>query len=162
MSAKTFIRPAEPRDAETLARLANALDAHEGGSGQVYEAETILRDGFGARPHVSFLLAEQREQGVGYAMFCDFYNSDRGAPSLFMNDLYVVPEAQGRGIGRRLMAAVAAEAKRRKAISVWWGVYSRNQRARGFYASIGAEDDGARLIGVEGNALDALAKESEI
>ena len=157
---EVVIRPAVPQDATTLARLANALDADQGGSGQLFSEAVVLRDGFGPRPAVTFFLAEDGGAALGYAMVCDFYNSDRAARALFLIDLYVVPAAQGRGIGRRFMAAMARETLVRDATSLWWGVYSDNEKARAFYESLGARDEDARILELDGSALENLAKEA--
>jgi GNAT superfamily N-acetyltransferase len=150
------IRLATPADAADLAGLANALDRDQGGAGKVHSAATVLRDGFGADAAVTFVIATSGGQAMGYAMFCRFYNSDTAETGSYHNDLHVVPHAQRLGVGRRLFAAVAAETARRGGAFVWTGVYTANAAARAFYASLGARDEDARILEVDGERFRAL------
>jgi ribosomal protein S18 acetylase RimI-like enzyme len=158
MNADTIIdvRPAAPADAAALAELANALDRDQGGEGNVHSAETVLRDGFGADPVVHFIIAIKDGAAVGYAMFSRFYNSDTAETGSYLNDLYVVPALQRAGLGRRLIAAVAAETARRGGAFLWTGVYSANASARAFYRSLGARDEDARIVEIDGDAFRRL------
>lgn len=157
--AATTIRPARPSDAAEIAALANALSEAEGVPPLFTEAK-VLADGFGARPAFSVLLAERKGRPVGYALFHDFYNTERAARGLWLGDLFVLEEARRAGVGRRLVAAVAAEAVRRGAASLWWGVLSSNRDARAFYAALGAKDDDARILELDGDALISLSAEA--
>ena len=65
LEGEVLVRPARPADAVELAALMNALDVHVGNPGNVYEAETILRDGFGPDPAFFVLLAERAIIGKG-------------------------------------------------------------------------------------------------
>ena len=154
--ADVIIRPATERDIHAIVELANELDAEEGGE-QPFTADKVRRFGFGARPMFAVLLADLGGRPVGYAMISDTFNSERAAPSVWMEDLYVRPEARRLGVARRLVAAVAAEALARGAESVWWGVRNVNARALAFYQAIGAHDDGARILELNGRAVERLA-----
>ena len=151
-----IVRPATERDIGVIVELANLLDAEEGGD-QPFTADTVRRFGFGARPLFAVLLADFEGRSVGYAMISDAFNSERAAPSVWMEDLYVRPEARRHGVARRLLAAVAAEALARGADSVWWGVRNVNKRALAFYEAIGADDDDARILELNGTAVERLA-----
>jgi ribosomal protein S18 acetylase RimI-like enzyme len=94
---------------------------------------------------------------VGYASFVEGYNTDIAAPELFMHDLFVVPRWRSRGIGRRLVAAVAREAVRRRLTCLEWGVRGDNARARRFYTSLGARIGNMRTAALAGHALRTLA-----
>ena len=154
--ADLVIRPATERDIGVIVELANLLDAEEGGD-QPFTAEKVRRFGFGARPLFAVLLADLEGRSIGYAMISDAFNSERVAPSIWMEDLYVRPEARRHGVARRLMAAVAAEALARGAESVWWGVRNVNKRAFAFYEAIEAHDDDARILELNGKAVERLA-----
>lgn len=151
------IRPATRDDAAALAALANALDRDQGGGGKVHSERTILRDAFGDDPVVRFIIASQTGSAVGYAMFSRFYNSDTAETGSYLNDLYVVPELQRANVGRRLMAAVAAETARAGGSFIWTGVYSRNVAGRAFYATLGVRDEDARILELDGEAFRTLA-----
>jgi ribosomal protein S18 acetylase RimI-like enzyme len=94
-------------------------------------------------------------------MFHPAYNSDVAARELWLVDLFAEPAVRGRGVGRALLAAVAAQAVRRGAASVSWGVRSTNVAARAFYERIGAREDDLRIMELAGPALAALAAEAE-
>ncbi len=152
------IRPAARADAAVIAGLANRLSRHEGYPEAFTEAK-VRRDLFGDRPAASVLLAERDGVVVGYALYYDCYNTDIAARGLWLGDLYVVEAARGGGIGRALMAAMAAAAVDRGAESLWWGVRSANAGARAFYAGLGARDDDARILELDRAALARLAAE---
>ena len=154
----TVIRRAVPTDADRIAVLANALDIDQGGEGGIYDPSVVLRDGFGPEAAVRFVVAEINGVIDGYAMISNFYDSDLAARGLFVHDLYVTPEAQGHGLGKRLMAFVATDGVRHGARTVWLGVYSANTKARAFYAALGARDEDARILQFDGDGLSALAR----
>jgi GNAT superfamily N-acetyltransferase len=156
----TRIRPAGPGDVDAIAAMANALNAFVGLPGAVFTPERVREHAFGERPAFSILVAERGVRCVGYAMFHPAYNSDLAVRSISLVDLYVMDEARGRGAGRALMAAVAAEALRTGAESVEWGVHVGNVLARRFYADLGAHDTGAAIMGLDGAALRELAAEA--
>ena len=154
------IRPATAADAARIAELANGLSAHEGLGPDVYNEGTVRRDGFGPDPAYSVLLAEADGEIVGYALFLNGYDTDIAARSVTLEDIFVTDTARGRGIGRRLFAAVAHAAVERGAHSLWWGVRSSNRAARRFYARLGARDEDARILQLDGEALTRLAAEA--
>jgi GNAT superfamily N-acetyltransferase len=144
-----------------IASMANALNAHEGKSPSVYTPEVILRDAFGPSPAFGTLLADADGEVVGYATWLPGYNSDLGVRSMFLSDLFVVERARGRGIGRALLAAVAAETVRRGLACLEWGVMSANASAREFYRRIGAREGDVRILALDGAALTTLAREGQ-
>ncbi len=154
------IRPAVVDDAVAISRLANALSRHEGLGDEVFSAARVREDGFGASPAFSVIIAERDGEAVGYALYQPFYNTDLACRGLWLSDIFVVEEARGRRIGRKLLAAVARRAVDWGACSLWWGVRSANVRARTFYAELGAHDDDARILALHGSALEVLAKEA--
>jgi GNAT superfamily N-acetyltransferase len=153
------IRPARREDAAVLAELGNLLNAEEG-MPVAMTAERLAEDGFGPRPAFRALLAEREGVAVGYALFHDCYNTDVPGRGVWLADLYLRSEARGLGIGRALVAAVAAETVATGGVSVWWSVRSANRRARAFYAGLGARDEDARVLELDGAALLGLAEEA--
>lgn len=98
---------------------------------------------------------------VGFALFFHNYSTFLGRPGLYLEDLYVRPEARGRGIGRRLLVHLAGIAKERGCGRMEWSVLDWNEPAIGFYRSLGARPmDEWTVFRVTGEALEALAEES--
>jgi len=94
---------------------------------------------------------------VGYVFFSPGYNTDIAARSVWLHDIFVSPQARGRGVGYALMAAVAAETVRVSALSLEWGVHTANAGALEFYRRLGAVAAETRIMGVAGENLRALA-----
>jgi GNAT superfamily N-acetyltransferase len=151
------VRPARPADAAALADMANDLNDHVGISGRPFTAERVLADGFGPRAAFTPLVAEVDGTVVGYAFVSLGYNTDVAARAMWLHDLFVTPGARGRGVGRALMAAVAAEAVRAGAVSLEWGVHAANTGALAFYRRLGATGAEVRIMGVDSEHLRALA-----
>lgn len=157
MVNEVTIRSANEADAAQVASLANALNLFEGKPDGLFSAEQVRRDMFGDGPPLSVILAEQNGVAVGYTIFKDTYNSEMPGWGLWIVDIFVLESARGQGIGRTLMATVAKAALDRGATSVWWGVRSANHKARAFYQEIGARDEDARILELDGEALAVMA-----
>ena len=150
------IRPARRGDADALARLGNAL-ARLMGTPEVYSRETFERYAFGSSPHFEVLVAETAGEVVGYALFEESFNTDLCEPGMWLHDIMVEEAARNAGVGEGLMAEVARITLARGRTSLWWGVLSSNAAARRFYDRLGARDEDARLLELDGPALKALA-----
>lgn len=151
------IRAARPGDAADLARLGNEL-ARLMNTPLVYSVETFSRYAFAEPAHFEVLVAELGDKIVGYALFEEMFNTDLCEPGIWLHDILVADSARGRGLGKRLMAALAKVAADRGRTSLWWGVLNSNATARRFYESLGAADDDARVMELSGEALKALAQ----
>lgn len=133
------IRAAEPRDAGTILAMIRRLAAFENAEHHVRATEEdLLRDGWSDDPKFEALIAELEGAPVGFALFFTNYSTWEGTPGLYVEDLYVDPDARGRGVGRMLIEAVArivvARGYRRLDLAVLhWNP------ARAFYASLGVE-----------------------
>ena len=152
------IRPARAEDAGAIAAMANELNLFEGKPGDVYSEERVKAQAFGAAPLFSVLVAEVDGELVGYAFFHDSYNPGVAGPEVWLHDVFVREHARSRGVGRRLMAAVAWATVKRGATTLCWGVLSSNRRARAFYAGLGAKDEDTRILELDGDPLRALAR----
>jgi GNAT superfamily N-acetyltransferase len=86
-------------------------------------------DGFGPQAAFTPLVAELDGTVVGYVFFAKGYNTDVAGRSMWLHDLFVAPSARGRGVGRALMAVVAAETVRAGCVSLEWGVHPANAGA---------------------------------
>ena len=92
-------------------------------------------------------------------MWFHSYSTFLSRPGLYLEDLFVLPEWRGRGIGRALLRHLARIARERDCGRMEWSVLDWNDRAIGFYRSIGARAmDEWTVYRLTGEALDRLAK----
>jgi GNAT superfamily N-acetyltransferase len=151
-------RTAAISDVPLLLTLFRELAEYEGQPGVVVLNEgTLARDGFGAQPKFSSLIAEWDGQATGYALFFRFYSTWKGS-GIFLEDLFVREAFRGRGIGRALLSQVARIARREGCYGIRWEVLGCNESAIKFYKSLGGEFfDQWRQVLLEGDSLDRLA-----
>jgi GNAT superfamily N-acetyltransferase len=120
--------------------------------------ETLVRDGFGSRQSYRVLLPEWDGKLAGYAFFFGFYSSFQG-PGMFLEDIYVREEFRGKGIGKALMAEVAAITLREGFWAMRWEVLDWNQPAIDFYKKLGATFlDDWKEVRLSGDSLKRLAE----
>lgn len=134
------IREAVPEDIGTIHDFILALADYEQLRHQVRcDRDVLQRHLFGPRPMAEVLIAE-REDGsaAGFALFFHNFSTFEGQPGLYVEDLFVVPEARGVGAGRALLRRVAQLALERGCARVEWAVLDWNEPAIAFYRSIGA------------------------
>jgi len=133
------IRPAVADDAATIAGLVHEL--------AVYEKLEHLAKGtpedfrkhlFGPRPHAEALIAEVDGQPVGLALFFPTFSTFRGQPGMHLEDVFVQPAHQGKGIGKALLKSLARIARDRGYGRIEWAVLDWNAPAIAFYQSLGA------------------------
>lgn len=157
----TNIRTANESDVPTILAMIRALADYERLSHQVMATEELLRATlFGANPAAEVLLAEQHEEPVGFALFFSTYSTFLAKPGLYLEDLYVKPEARGQGIGLALLVHLARLAVDRNCGRVEWQVLNWNEPSIAFYRKLGAEPldewTGYRLTG---EALTNLSRQ---
>jgi GNAT superfamily N-acetyltransferase len=152
------VREAVPADAETIAAFAQALSLEEGYPAPALRAEHVRAEGFGARPRFRALIAEQDARVAGYALFYPAYDTDHAARGFYLHDLYVVPEARRRGVGRALMAAVAHACLVDDGCYLFWNAQPRNRAGLAFYHAIGACEEPVLTLSLQPDALRRLAE----
>lgn len=157
----TTIRPAVAGDADPLLRLICGLNAHVGAETGRMTREVLTRDAFGPEPKLSVLVAAEGDGIVGYAAWCDAYETEHAMAGVYLIDLYVDPPARRRGIARRLMAAVTAAARARGRGFVWWTALPTNGEAAAFYASIASHSEFMVAHALFGERFEVLADEAE-
>lgn len=134
-----LIRRAQAGDAPEVLRLIDALADYEHLPRPDEAARVrLLADGFGARPLFETWLAERDGRAVGYAILFETYSSFLALPTLYLEDLFVLPEARARGVGRALFRHCAGEAWRRGCGRMEWSVLDWNRLALDFYERQGA------------------------
>jgi len=154
------IRFATAADVPTILHFIRSLARYEKLEAEVVADEDGLRATlFGARPAAEVLLAALAGAPVGFALFFPSYSTFLGKPGLYLEDLFVEPEARGRGIGVALMSALARIAVERDYGRFDWSVLDWNAPSLAFYAALGAVPQGEwtvqRLVGAPLAALAA-------
>jgi GNAT superfamily N-acetyltransferase len=155
------IRAAGAADAATIVRLIRELAAYEKllDLVEITEAD-VLRDAFGPRVYFEALLAERGGGAIGLATHRPCYSTFGGSPGLYVEDLFVAPSARALGIGRLLMARLAAIAKERGCSHLSLAVLHWNP-AREFYHRLGFTEVETWLpYRLSGDALDRLAADA--
>jgi GNAT superfamily N-acetyltransferase len=154
------IRAARPEDVSTILDLVKALaDYEREPAAAVATAEDFLRDGFGDAPAFHTLIAEDGGHAIGFALYFFSYSTWRGRRCLYLEDLFVRPEARGRGAGIALMRALARVAVLENCARFVWQVLDWNQPSIDFYERLGAKVAREWLsVRLEGDALVALAE----
>ena len=153
------VRAATAEDAPTIVALVRMLDAEEGqGPGPRCTVDDLQVNGFGAWPRFRILLAESGHRALGYVLFSRATTTEHAARGMYVNDLYVVPEARRRGIGRALMTAVARACLADGGRYLFWNALELGtRRGRAFYRRIGAREEAVVTLSLQPDALDRLA-----
>jgi ribosomal protein S18 acetylase RimI-like enzyme len=136
MRTATTIRRATPDDAPDVAAMVREIAAHEDQAAHVHVPDARWRTLL-ARPDVIVLLAERGGGAVGYVSAVRQLHLWTGGDVLALDDLYVRPGHRDAGVGRRLMAGLAALAAPEQLL-IRWGVEVDNVDAQRFYRRLGA------------------------
>jgi GNAT superfamily N-acetyltransferase len=132
-------RFAVPEDAETIHRFIVELATYEREPDAVHCTPDDLRRQLASeRPPFECLLAEVDGEACGFALFFSSYSTWRGRAGIYLEDLYVPPALRGRGVGKRLLAELAALAVARGCARLEWAVLDWNEPAIGLYRQLGA------------------------
>ncbi len=152
------IRRAVASDVPSILRLIRALADYEKEPDAVIATEAdLLRDGFGEKPAFEVLLASEGDV-IGFAFYFFSYSTWNGRCCLYLEDLFVVPEARGKGAGIALMSALSKIAIAAECRRFVWQVLDWNQPSIDFYEKLGAKVQREWLtVRLEGDALEALA-----
>lgn len=179
------IRPATPADIPQILRFIRELADYEREPSAVLATEAdLLRDGFGPTPRFRCVLAEvdspktdpcpvqdgassrheqvptpiSNQTPAGFALFFSSYSTWRGHHGIRLEDLYVTPAHRGKGIGRALLAHLAAIAVAEGCPRLEWDVLAWNTPAIAFYEQLGAQTlTEWRIMRLADHALQTLA-----
>lgn len=153
------IRPATPADLPLIADLIRALADYEKLAHEVrFDEATLGEKLFGPRPYAEVLIGEADGEPRGFALFFHNFSTFEGKPGIYLEDLFVMPEARGLGLGKALLVELARLAVARDCARLEWWVLDWNEPSIGFYKSLGARPmDEWTVMRVDGAALTALA-----
>ena len=152
------IRPATPADLPLIAELIRELAEYEKLAHEVRFDEAVLAAKlFGARPYAEVVIGELSGIPQGFALFFHNFSTFEGRPGIYLEDLFVRPSARGSGLGKALLAHLAALAVERDCARLEWSVLDWNAPAIGFYQALGARSmDEWTVMRVDGAALERL------
>jgi GNAT superfamily N-acetyltransferase len=138
-NSRVSVRKATRKDAPVVLHLVDALAAYEKLEPPAAEAkERLISDMSGEHPRFEAYLAEVDGKGVGYAFVFETYSSFLALPTLYLEDLFVLPEYRKKRVGYALFSAMVKEALRRGCGRMEWEVLDWNQVAIDFYTRLGA------------------------
>ena len=159
MSHEISIRRATRGDLPQVLSFIRELARYERLEHEVVASEADLATAlFGPRPFAEVVLACLDGAPVGFALFFHNFSTFRGKPGIYLEDLFVRPEARGRGIGKRLLGWLARTALERGCARLDWAVLDWNTPSIGFYRSLGAVAiDEWTTFRLSGEALERLA-----
>ena len=154
-----MIRSATPADVPLILQLIRELAEYEKLAHEVRATEAQLHATlFGPQPAAEVVIAEHEGRAVGFAVFFATYSTWEAAPGLYLEDLFVRPEARGKGIGRELLEYLARLTVARGWARLEWRVLDWNEPSIAFYRKLGAEPlDDWTVFRVTGEALQNLA-----
>lgn len=155
MVCGAMIRAATLADVPLIHALIVELAVYEREPDAVKATEADLHTAlFTTPPAAECVLAVHEGAPVGLALFSRNYSTWTGKPGLYLEDLFVRPEARGQGLGKALLAHLAGIAVARGYGRFEWSVLDWNTPAIGFYTSLGARMmDEWTVMRIDGEAL---------
>jgi len=157
------IRQASPEDVPTLLNLIRGLAEYERLLDQCVATEELLVEHlFGTSPKAFACLLEEGGTPVGYALWFFNFSTFRTKPGAYLEDLFVVPEARGKGYGKALISYVARFAVDHDCPRFEWSVLDWNTPSIDFYEALGAEAmDQWTVFRLTGEPLHRLAQHAD-
>jgi GNAT superfamily N-acetyltransferase len=154
------IRPATRADLPLIAQFIRDLADYEKLAHEVrFDEATLGEKLFGARPYAEVVIGEIGGAAQGFALFFHNFSTFEGRPGIYLEDLFVRPEARGSGLGKALLAHLAKLCVERGCARLEWSVLDWNAPAIGFYQGLGARMmDEWTVMRVDGDALTELAR----
>lgn len=123
------------------------------------DESSLLEDGFGPSPRFHALIAEDEGRPAGLALYFFTYSTWTSRNGIYLEDLYVTPDARRKGVARALMRRLATIAAEHRCGRLQWVVYRNNDAAVRFYRSLGAAELADwPLMWLTGETLRSLAR----
>ena len=154
------IRKAEERDLPLILEFIQALAEYERLRDACVATEQKLRDTlFSSPPAAEVIIARVDGEPMGFALFFHSYSTFLAQRGIYLEDLFVKPEARGQGVGFALLSELARIAVERNCGRLEWAVLDWNQLAIDFYKRIGAVPlDDWNIFRLTGDSLVRVAR----
>lgn len=158
---RAAVRGATRADVEAIHALIVALATYERAAHEVIATPRELEEAlFCDAPRTFALVAELDGVVVGFALWFNTYSTWMGRHGIWLEDLFVLPEHRGHGLGKALLAELASICIANGWRRLEWNVLDWNEPALGFYRSLGAVPlDEWTVHRLSGDSLAALASQ---
>ena len=158
------IRSATPADLPLIAQFIRDLADYEKLAHEVrFDEAKLAANLFGPRPYAEVLIGEIDGTAQGFALFFHNFSTFEGRPGIYLEDLFVRPEARGSGLGKALLIHLAKLCKERDCARLEWSVLDWNDPAIQFYKSLGAKPmDEWTVMRLDGPALAQLGAAARV
>lgn len=159
-ASSLLIRPAQASDIPAIFDMIHELAVFEHLEHLMTADQAMLHEGlFGANPACEALIGSEDGVAVTFTVFFHNFSTFVGRKGLYLEDLYVKPQARGKGYGRQMLVALARLAAERGCGRFEWSVLDWNENAIKFYRSLGADVmPDWRICRITGTALTSLAE----
>jgi GNAT superfamily N-acetyltransferase len=160
--AKIRVKAGTVRDIPTILKMIRGLATYEHLEHEMKATLAQLgRDGSGSRPYFETLVCNRGTKILGFALYFYTYSTFAGRPSLYIEDLFVLPQERAKGAGRALLSALARIALKRGCGRMEWLVLRENEPAIRFYLRLGAKLHEEWIVTrLSGKPLKDLSEES--
>jgi len=154
----TAVRFAEEKEIPVILKFIRELAEYEKMLDQVVATEELLREWIFEKKKAEVIFAVRDGREVGFALFFHNFSTFLGRAGLYLEDLYVIPEARGRGYGKLLLKSLAKIAVERGCGRLEWSCLDWNKPSIDFYLSLGAVPmDGWTVYRLSGDTLTGFA-----
>jgi len=146
-------------DVPLILTLIRGIAEYEKLSHEVVATEELLRANlFGERKNAEVILAFYKDKPAGFALFFHNFSTFLAKPGIYLEDLFVLPELRGKGIGKLLLTYLGRLAIERNCGRIEWSVLDWNEPAINFYKKLGARPmDEWTVFRVTGNEIEKLS-----
>lgn len=155
-------RAAQPEDCGLILDFIRRLADYEKMSADVVATEQLLHEWIFEKRRAEVLFAVEESREVGFALYCHNFSTFLGRAGLWLEDLFVLPEHRGRGVGRGLLQELARIAVREGCGRLEWNCLDWNAPSIAFYRSLGARPmDEWTTYRLTGDTLTQFAQSGE-
>jgi len=160
MQPDVHFRPATSDDIPTLIHFLQLIATFDGHPESfIADADSLKCHMFGPTPRSHAILVMRGDTRIGFATYYFTFSTFLGKPGLWLDDLYIVEEERGNGVGTALLKHLASIAQEAGCVRIDWIVNQSNSKGIAFYQRIGAEIlDDYRLCRLDAHAIDSLLK----